>query len=76
MKKGKYAGRLIFPIYYTNEYGYMSCCVIYNDDHGRTWHRGGSPNDGRVWVGEKIHSRTLQIHEAMLTESQVVELET
>lgn len=75
LKKGKYAGRLIFPIYYTNEHGYMSCCVIYSDDHGKTWYRGESPNDGRIWEGEKIHSKTLQIKEAMLTESQVIELE-
>lgn len=45
IKNGEYAGRLVFPVYYTNEYGYMSCCVIYSDDHGRTWHRGQSPND-------------------------------
>lgn len=75
IKKGKYTGRLVFPIYYTNEEGYMSCCVIYSDDHGNTWHRGKSPNDGRIWEGEELDSKTLQIYEAMLTESQVIELD-
>jgi len=46
--RGKYAGRLVFPIYYNNrQRGHMSCCVIYSDDHGKTWKRGQSPNDGR-----------------------------
>jgi sialidase-1 len=79
LNKSKHKGRLVFPIYYSNNtnssYPRMSCCLIYSDDHGKTWHRGQSPNDGRHWEGMIINSRTLNIRSGELTESQVVELE-
>lgn len=75
----RYKGRIVFPIYYSNNPDNgeprMSCCLIYSDDHGTTWKRGKSPNDGRVWEGSILDSRTLSIREAELTESQVVELD-
>lgn len=76
LTKGKYAGRLVFPIYFNNgEGGRMSCCTIYSDDHGNTWHRGKSPNDGRVFKGKKIDAKTVSHVEAELTECQVIELD-
>ncbi len=77
LEKGKYKGRLVFPIYYSNEPKdwKMSCCVIYSDDHGVTWKRGESPNDGRMVDGKEIHSKTLDDSKLMLTESQVMEHE-
>lgn len=79
LKSEKYKGRLIFPIYYSNDpngsTSRMSCCLIYSDDHGKTWHRGLSPNDGRNLDGVALNSQTLSIHSAELTESQVVELD-
>lgn len=74
IKKGKYKGRLVFPIYFSNEYKKMSCAVIYSDDHGETWQRGNSPNDFRTFKGVKTKAETLQMEGADLTESQVIEL--
>lgn len=79
LQQGPHAGRLIFPIYFSNEtnsiFWRMSCALIYSDDHGKTWHRGASPNDGRVLDGETLSARTLQAQSGELTESQAVELE-
>lgn len=78
MTTEKYKGRLVVPIYFsnhTNAVGWtMSCCLIISDDHGQTWTRGNSPNDGRIYKGEAVEARTLLDYEACLTESQVVEL--
>lgn len=76
LKHGEKAGRLLFPIYYSNVSGHMSCALIYSDDAGRTWQRGESPNDGRVIDGETLSAETLSEHKHMLTESQVIELPT
>ena len=54
----------------------MSCALIYSDDFGVTWHRGESPNDGRVINEETLCAETLSEHNHMLTESQVIELPT
>lgn len=74
----KYKDRLVVPIYFsnhTNAVGWtMSCCLIISDDHGVTWQRGGSPNDGRIYKGQEVEARTLLDYEGCLTESQVVEL--
>lgn len=79
ISSGEHKGRLVFPVYYSNytnsSYPRMSCCLIYSDDHGSTWHRGESPNDGRQWKGEILSSKTLDEREAELTEAQVVELD-
>lgn len=57
IRNGKYAGRLVIPIYYNTKYPQsFSCAVIYSDDHGETWHRGASPNDGRMYNGQIIES--------------------
>jgi autotransporter-associated beta strand protein len=49
---GPYAGRLIFPVYI---YGSpSSSLIIYSDDHGQTWQRGGTTGagGGEVQVAE------------------------
>lgn len=75
IQSGKYKGRLVFPIYFCHSEGryLLSCCVIYSDDHGVTWRRGASPNDGRIFEGQAIHSETLLDHAGMLTESQLID---
>lgn len=75
LKNGAYKGRLVFPIYFNNALGgRMSCTVIYSDDHGNTWKRGRSPNDGRIWNNKVLNSRTLDVTEAELTECQIIEM--
>lgn len=72
---GAHAGRLVIPVYYSGDNPkHFSCAVIYSDDHGETWHRGASPNDGRRFKGESIDSRTLADDEASTHESTLVEL--
>lgn len=76
IKNGPYKGRLIFPIYFSNDLRLMSCAVIYSDDEGKTWKRGESVNDGRELVvtthsAEYLGSGANQYE---LTESQAVEL--
>lgn len=73
IEHGPHAGRLVFPVYYSNANGLnqsQSSAVIYSDDHGETWHRGESPNDGR----DGIHTETMNDPSNILTEAQVVEV--
>lgn len=78
LENGEHKGRLVVPIYYSNQtnvsWWHLSCCVIYSDNCGKTWHRGKSPNDGRVFNGNLISSQELTQYHAQITESQVVEL--
>ncbi len=76
LKKGPYKGRLVYPAYYSNSVRFMSCAVIYSDDHGQTWNRGSSPNDNRLIAYESNSSETLGLgaRKYELTESQIVEL--
>ncbi|MCR2822507.1 sialidase family protein [Lederbergia panacisoli] len=76
LKHGEKAGRLIFPIYFSNETGHLSCACIYSDDHGATWKRGESPNDGRELDGEVLTAKTISEEKQFLTESQVIQLPT
>lgn len=75
LRRGPHAGRLIIPIYFDGDHvRRMSTAVIYSDDHGDTWHRGASPNDGRVLDdGETIDARTHDRYHASLYESTIVE---
>ena len=68
------SGRLILPIYYTNSYGKQSSANIYSDDDGATWHRGESPNDGRVEDNVTYTSQDSGVPE--ITESQIIEIQT
>ena len=73
IKEGKYAGRLVFPVYYglTKWPMSLTCAVIWSDDNGKTWEIGATPEiDGRFpkknpWIIPDP---------LMTTESQVVEL--
>ncbi|WP_274363150.1 sialidase family protein [Paenibacillus thermotolerans] len=76
LKYGEKAGRLVFPIYFSNEAGHLSCACIYSDDHGATWKRGASPNDGREVDGKVLTAKTISEQKHYLTESQVIELPT
>ncbi len=74
LRHGKYAGRIVVPIYYgVRKFPLgLSCCVIYSDDGGTTWHLGETPNNTRKIRGFKANSRLI-IEQDMLTESQVIE---
>ncbi|WP_171645618.1 sialidase family protein [Paenibacillus phytorum] len=74
LKYSDYRGRLVFPIYFSNPNGKMSCTVIFSDDHGKSWRRGTSPNDGRRFNGQILSAETLSADGADLTESQLIEL--
>ncbi|WP_245792888.1 sialidase family protein [Boudabousia marimammalium] len=74
IRHGKYAGRLVVPIYFSTEHlSSFSSAVIYSDDHGRTWQRGAAPNDGRIFDGEEIFARTFTNKLAANYESTVVD---
>jgi sialidase-1 len=74
LKNGSHRGRLVVPVYFSNRNGKMSCAVIYSDDHGKSWQRGNSPNEGRVFNGNVISAETLSEDGSDLTESQVIEM--
>ncbi|NIK75337.1 sialidase-1 [Paenibacillus castaneae] len=76
LKHSEKAGRLLFPLYFSNEAGHLSCACMYSDDHGATWQRGESPNDGRELDGEVLSAKTISEGKQYLTESQVIELPT
>lgn len=79
LKGSVHNGRLIFPIYFSNDtnssFAAMSCALIYSDDHGKTWKRSVSPNDGRIFNGKTLSAQFLQEEKAQLTESQIIELD-
>lgn len=74
IKNGKYKGRIVVPIYYgTKKWPLcLSCCVIYSDDNGESWHLGETPNNTRKIKGFKANHFLIS-HNEMLTESQVIE---
>ncbi|MGL5379714.1 sialidase domain-containing protein [Clostridium sp.] len=71
IKNGDKAGRLVFPLYYTNNSGFQSSAVMYSDDNGASWELGESPNDSRNDHSEDSDTITSG---NQLTESQVVEM--
>lgn len=74
LRHGAHRGRLVVPVYYEGDVPKrVSAAVIYSDDHGATWTRGASPNDGRSFKGAVLDSRTVDDDEASLHESTVVE---
>lgn len=74
LTEGPHAGRLVFPVYFTNEKNRQASAVIYSDDHGATWHRGESPNHGRIVNGVTLDERTFDGSANELTEAQVLEM--
>ncbi|AZA09383.1 exo-alpha-sialidase [Corynebacterium pseudopelargi] len=74
LRHGEHAGRILVPAYYNHEEGKtFSCCALYSDDLGSTWHRGASPNDGRELFGATLDSRALEDDRGSLHESVLVE---
>lgn len=71
-------GRLVIPVYHTNRHKApsQSTAVIYSDDHGVTWRRSESPNDGRVVGNTTLSAETLSGpgESNVLTEAQLVQL--
>lgn len=74
IKNGKYAGRLVFPIYLTNSSGFQSSGAIYSDDNGKTWEIGETATDGRDMGNGQIGNAQTQTSGNQLTECQVVEM--
>ncbi|WP_197282593.1 sialidase family protein [Bacillus sp. FJAT-18017] len=74
LTEGPNEGRLVFPVYFLNEYNRQASAVIYSDDNGKTWHRGESPNEGRIVDGQTINERYFTSSNHEITESQVVEM--
>ncbi len=74
IENGQYAGRIVFPVYYTNGAGKQSSAVIYSDDHGETWNMGESPNDGRDLGNGSFGNSQTMTDGLELTECQVVEM--
>lgn len=74
IKNGEYAGRIVFPVYYTNGAGKQSSAVIYSDDHGETWNMGESPNDGRDLGDGSFGNSQTMTGGLELTECQAVEM--
>lgn len=76
LTQGPNKGRLVFPVYHVNNVSgnSQSSAVIYSDDGGVTWHRGESANDGRIFNGQILDSKTMNNSAAELTESQVIEM--
>lgn len=73
LKNGKYAGRLVFPVYYGLGKLPMSltCAAIWSDDGGKTWSIGQTPPiKGRF----PKKSPWIIPDPLMTTESQIVEL--
>lgn len=70
---GAHAGRLEFPVYYSNSAGVYSSATVYSDDGGATWHRSASPNDGRNFNGTTINSQTVTTASAGLHEPSVIQ---
>lgn len=77
---GSKTKRLVFPIYYTNQQGTgalgrQSSANIYSDDGGKTWHRGESPNDGRIFGNhQQTNSKDFDTSVTELTENQIIQL--
>ena len=79
IKTGRYAGRLLFPVYLTNASGFQSSAVIYSDDNGATWNIGETATDGRLMDnGDRASAETITTNTSggvgQLTECQVVEM--
>ena len=74
LRYGPHKGRLVYPVYFTGDTKTItSSGAIYSDDHGRTWRRGLSVNDGRSFEGEVLDSRSLSDPRTSLGECQLTE---
>lgn len=73
LARERYSAYRLGSSFYNSASPAYSNAVIYSDDHGATWQRGASPNDGRVWNGATLSSQTLTDKTAALHESQLIE---
>lgn len=71
IQNGLYKGRLLVPYYYntTSATGIMNGCLVYSDDNGATWMRGGSPNDGR---SSKLAMGEIQVVEMPFSNGETI----
>lgn len=68
LRNGEHKGRLVFAMYcIKNGAGAsnFSSYNVYSDDHGATWHRGGSPNDSQPGGAE---NNTRELNESCIVE--------
>lgn len=73
IQQGEYAGRILVPYYYntgSTSNVVMNGCLVYSDDNGQTWTRGGSPNDTRT--GGPTNMGEIQVIEMPLAEGETV----
>lgn len=76
ISKGKYAGRLVFPVYYSKGPSFMvmlSATTIYSDDNGKTWNIGVSPNNTRKRLGFLPMNDKFLFPNESITECQIIE---
>ena len=73
VKKGKYKGRIIFPIYMGYDFFDLSVAMFYSDDGGATWSLGEkiAMNKGTVTDGE---GNTRSLDPGYGCEAQLIEL--
>jgi sialidase-1 len=75
LNEGSHKGRIIFPVYFLNDHNRQASAVVYSDNNGKTWHRGESPNEGRLLPnGERISEKDFTNSSHEITEAQVVEM--
>lgn len=68
LRSGEHKGRLIFTMYcikHGANASNFSSYNVYSDNHGATWHRGGSPNDSREGGTE---NNTRELNESCIVE--------
>ncbi len=74
LKNSAHRGRLLIPVYFNGDIKTnFSAAVVYSDDGGTTWKLSHSPNDGRIFEGRQIDSRTLDTEAAATHESTLIE---
>lgn len=74
LSQGHHKGRLLIPYYLTGDSAkYNAGGALYSDDHGETWHRGMSINEGRINDGRIIDERHIDRDEDTTHESVFIE---
>lgn len=68
LRNGEHKGRLVFTMYCIKHgagSSNFSSYNVYSDDHGKTWHRGGSPNDSQPGGAQ---NNTRELNESCIVE--------
>lgn len=73
IKGGKYAGRLVYPIYYgmSDKQPSLMAAAIYSDDHGKRWKRGAPL---RETPAELISDGVFARDDLQVTETQIAQV--